>query len=293
MFSDQEYLWLATHCVKIENILQKETFIPMKCCPELTKLLQHYLLIVQPVKGEMVALVQTPKHYHIYKEHLWTKAGAAMTPEMMYKIIHKFSENYIGASFGSQEYCQIAVEIGQIFIGSEYKKDMEDLDKINVLAMQAGHTASIEQSNYASEVGMHQCMSSDLLLQYGRISDAWWEVAGFKPNTPAMLPLHVRQGLRRQEQAQEAGQLPAAAPGSMLAPVFDIQAIVGPLVAAVNAQMQWIEVNLQENIRKAIAKGLGRDPVWQYGTTSRTHERYKTTTRTHNRYPTTTKTYGR
>jgi len=87
-----------------------------------------------------------------------------MTPEMMYKIIHKFSENYIGASFGLQEYRQIAVEIGWIFIGSEYEKDMEDLDKINVLAMQAGHTASMEQSHYAPEVGMHRCMSSDLLL---------------------------------------------------------------------------------------------------------------------------------
>ena len=36
-------------------------------------------------------------------------------------------------------------------------------------------------------------MSTNLLLRFGQISEAWWEVTGFRDGYPSMLPLHTRQ----------------------------------------------------------------------------------------------------
>ena len=69
--------------------------------------------------------------------------------------------NYCEVEIGAHDYCQIAVEIGHVFLGSEDEVNRQELD---VLAMQLGHTASMAQRKYASEVGHIPAMSSDLLL---------------------------------------------------------------------------------------------------------------------------------
>jgi hypothetical protein len=59
---------------------------------------------------------------------------------------------------------------------------------------QRGYLLHVKQAQYVHEVHHLPAMSSDLLLQYGRISEAWWEVLGLKPSRPPLLPLrqHVK-----------------------------------------------------------------------------------------------------
>ena len=46
---------------------------------------------------------------------------------------------------------------------------------------------------YASKEGKVPSMSTNLLLCFGQISEAWWEVTGFRDGYPSMLPLHTHQ----------------------------------------------------------------------------------------------------
>jgi hypothetical protein len=247
MFRDHDSLWLVTRRVKSESFAQRDTFIPIKCHPQLTKLFERYLLIVCPVEAELVYHVKGEAAYHTYREFLWTKSGARMTSSDMYQSIKDFMSNYCEVEIGAHDYRQIAVEIGRVFLGSEDEVNRQDLD---VLAMQSGHTASMAQRKYALEVGHIPAMSSDLLLRYGRASELWWEVVGFKPNTPPMLPLRTRMRLPHAPQATALGSGNAA-----LAPI-DIQTLFQQQTAFLLSEMQKLATTIRTEAQSAVAEGL-------------------------------------
>lgn len=249
VFRDYQSIWLATRRVKSENIMEKETFIPMKCHPELTMLLEHYLLIIRPVEAELVKVVRSTKHYHTFTEFLWTKDCEPLSPEAMRKTILLFTTKYFGVSIGPQEYRQICVEIGRVFLGSEFEIREEDMD---ALASQAGHSIDMTRLRYAPEVGKIPSMSSDLLGRFGRVSEAWWQVAGFRPEYPPMLPLRARQDIRATASItphQSAPTIPQAL-------LFDTQAVILAMTSAVTAEMQKVEDRLETIVRKTIAEAL-------------------------------------
>ena len=250
IFRDFHSLWLATRRIKTENRVEKETFIPMKCYPELTKLLERYLLIVRPVEAELVKVVRTPQHYHNFTEYMWTKNCEPISPEAMRKSILDFTTKYFDSSIGTHDYRQICVEIGRVFLGSEFEIRQDDLD---ALATQAGHTILMTRLRYASEEGMPACMSSDLLARFGRVSEAWWEVAGFRPGHAPMLPLRARQDIRA---TTTLNPPPPPGPTSIQPPVFDTQSIILALTATVKAEIQKVEHSLEAQVRKAVAEAM-------------------------------------
>jgi hypothetical protein len=255
---DYQSIWLATRRVKSENIMEKETFIPMKCHPELTKLLERYLLIVRPVEAELVKVVRDTEHYLNFTEFLWTKDCKPISPEAMRKAILQFTAKYFDSSIGTQEYRQICVEIGRVFLGSESEIRQEDID---ALASQAGHSIDMTRLRYAPEVGKIPTMSSDLLGRFARVSQAWWEVTGFRPGYPPMLPLRARQNIRAAAPVAHLQQGPVVAQ----APVVDTQAIILAVTSAVTAEMQKIEAGLQELVRKTVAEAMIHSQYPQMG----------------------------
>ena len=68
--------------------------------------------------------------------------------------------------------------MGRTFLGSEFEIKEEEID---ALAAQAGHSITISHLRYASEVGKLPSMSSNILLCFGKVPEAWWEHSGFKP----------------------------------------------------------------------------------------------------------------
>jgi len=251
MFRDFKSLWLATRRVKNESRKQKETFLPMKCHPELTKLFERYLLIVRPVEAELVKVLHGDEHYLIYKEYLWTKAGSRLKPQQMRNTIQKFNSTYCGVAAGTKDYRQLCVQMGRTFLGSEFEIKEEEMD---ALASQAGHTITMTRLRYAPEVGALPSMSSDLLLRYGRVSEMWWEHAGFKPNTPPLLPLHVRQQLR--DAAPPITYAPITGGVDIQPTIVDTQAIILAVTSALIAQVQKIDSSLDTHVRRAIAEAL-------------------------------------
>ena len=249
IFRDFDSLWLCTRRIKTENRNEKETFIPMKCHPELTKLLERYLLIVRPVEAELVKVVRTPHHYHTFTEYMWTKNCEPISPEAMRKTILDYTTKYFDSPIGTQEYRQICVEIGRVFLGSENEIREEDLD---ALATQAGHSIIMTRLRYAPEVGMPPSMSSDLLGRFARVSEAWWQVAGFRPGHAPLLPLRTRQNLR----AESSNSTLPMGSTSTQAPVVDTQSIILALTSAFTAEIQKIEHSLDVQVRKAVAEAM-------------------------------------
>jgi hypothetical protein len=95
---------------------------------------------------------------------------------------------------GPRSYRQVCVEIGRVFLGSEM-----EIEELDLLAAQMGHSIHMARSHYALEIGHRPGMSSDLVLRYGRISEGWWEVAGFKAGMPPLEPLRSRRKLMAAE----------------------------------------------------------------------------------------------
>lgn len=116
--------------------------------------------------------------------------GVKMSPKAVSQSLLTFMKEECNVGIGPRIHQQICVEIGRVFLGSEAEIEAAELD---LLAMQMGHSVHMARSNYALEIGYLPGMSSDLLLRYGRISQAWWSVIGFKTGTPPLEPLCIRK----------------------------------------------------------------------------------------------------
>ena len=242
VFRDERDIWIVTRRVKTTNQIHKESFLPMKCPPRLTKFLEKYLLLVRPIESQLISIAKGGGEeglsaYHLYKEYLWTKQGARMKAEKWYDVIRSFLSGYCKIDTGVHDYRQLAVEIGRVFIGSEAVVDEERED---VIAEQAGHKAGMARVKYAAEVGHLPAMSSDLLLRYGRASELWWEVTGFMPNMPPMLPLRTRIAHRKKQSEHPSNR----------------QALIRELTASLVHEIQGVDIGLRADILSAVNESL-------------------------------------
>jgi hypothetical protein len=176
----------VTRRTKSETLTQKETFLPMKCHPLLSECLEKYLLLIRPVEMQLALQLRGEEAYLLYSEYLWMTNCRRTTPKEMYKFIRKFLKDDCNFSGGVQEYRQIAVEIARVYLGPRANVDPNELDPV---ANQRGHSANVARRYYAVEANHLPGMSSDLLKEYGRASEGWWGVTGFKPGSPPSLPL--------------------------------------------------------------------------------------------------------
>ncbi len=165
LFMDEDQaLWLVTRRTKVETQTRKETFIPKKCHPLLTTFLIQYFALIRPTECALIDFLKGPEAAVIYSEYMWVKSGARMSETNFYSLMDNFL-TILWCQMNCRDYRQIHVELGRIFLGSEAELDDEQMD---VLAEQAGHSASMAQLKYASEIGHLPYLSSDLILRYGR-----------------------------------------------------------------------------------------------------------------------------
>ena len=189
LFRDGTDVWLVNRRVKSETLVGHETFIPTKCYPRLSRLLEQYFFVIRPLEKELAYQVYGKQAYQEYSDYAWVQGGEKITADRMYKELEIFLHQYCEIKAGIQVYRQLCVEIGRTFLGSEFEIVQ---DQLELLSAQRGHSLRVEQAQYAPGVHHLPGMSSDLLLRYGRISETWWEVLGLKPGQPPLLPLCQR-----------------------------------------------------------------------------------------------------
>jgi len=238
-------IWLVTRRLKTKQ----ETFIPLKCPPLVTDLLRKYLTIIRPVEEHIAFHVRGTEARTLYREYLWVQNCVLMQKQTMYNMIPDFLEATINSRIGVHDYRQIAVEMSRCFLGSEFEMEQEELD---TLAAQRGHTEETARKRYASEVGHLPGLSSELLLRFGRSSEKWWHVSGFKPGAPPLLPLKTRQELLS-KQTPRAEKIPADANESGHTSI-----VPQDLAAILAATTQDIFLNMQTTLLAEMKETLSK-----------------------------------
>lgn len=244
---DSSVIWLATRRLKTETQTGVEQFLPLKCHPELTDFFKKTLMLVRPVQVELGFVLQGATTRQIYSEYLWVHSGGRLKDRNAYNLIRDFFSKYCGVGLGVHDYRQVSIEIGRVFLGSEAEIDDEELD---TTAAQAGHSLNMARWKYAPEIGKLPNTSSDVMLRFARASEKWWEITGFKPNVPPMLPLQTRTCIR--QEVHSTGTIPqqtSLLPGNTTLSSSDTQALanmIQTLASQIDMRMTALQTEVKE-----------------------------------------------
>jgi hypothetical protein len=244
MYDDHsQSIWLVTRRTK--NL--QETFIPLKCSPVVTGLLAKYFLVVRPVEAHIAFHVRGKEARALYREYMWVQNCELMQKSTMYNMVPEFFERTVDDRIGIHDYRQIAVEISRIFLGSELEMDQEAID---LVAAQRGHTEATARFKYASEAGHLPRLSSELLLRFGKISEKWWHVTGFKPGAAPLPPLRTRQRLLNR--TADNMDFDNSGPGERL-PEQMMSAFTKAMESTFHQMQSKVEKQIKDSSAKALA----------------------------------------
>ena len=248
MFRAHGDIWLVTRRVKYENLIRRDVFIPIKVHPRLQKLLEQYFLIVRPLEEDLAEMIYGPETAKLYSEFMWVEMGRLVSSDNFSEHLQAFLGPCCSAPIHGKAYRQVAVEIARIFLGSQHEI-LQDEDEDDILAAQRGHNLSTSRRSYALEIGHLPSMSSDTLRQFGRISEAWWEVVGFKTGCPPLLPLSRRR---------KAARTAATVPSGDVAGLLDLGSddLLDHITATVASEVQKAQATLLKEIQKVVAAGI-------------------------------------
>lgn len=252
VFRSEKHYWFVTRRSKSETIINKEVFVPVKLHPRLCKMLDKYLLIIRPMEIDFATMRYGNEEGKLYQQYLFVRNGCKVTDVHFRENVKTFMRKYCGVEVGPGPFRNLMVEVTRRYIGSENEMWEEELD---VLASARGHSLSTNREHYATEEGHLPCMSSDLLLRYDRGSEAWWEVTGFKPRCPPLLPLKQR----RQLKDQIAGSLNEASDyqtNQTLNHSFDPSSLLASLTSTITSELQKIKSTIRTEVQSAVAESM-------------------------------------
>ena len=248
MFRAHGDLWLVTRRVKYENLIRRDVFIPIKVHPRLQKLLEQYFLVVRPLEEDLAEIIYGPETAKLYSEFMWIEMGRQTSSENFSEHLQTFLGPCCSTPIHGKAYHQVAVEIAWTFLGSQHEI-LQDEDEDDILAAQHRHNLSTSRQSYALEIGHLPSMSSDTLRRFGRISEAWWEVVGFKPGCPPLLPLFKHHRHNRTTTTSFTSDNSSASN-------IDSDALMEHITATVASEMQSTQATLLKEIQKAVAAGI-------------------------------------
>ncbi|KIJ31750.1 hypothetical protein M422DRAFT_266500 [Sphaerobolus stellatus SS14] len=234
VFRDGDDIWFAIRRTKTENRTQMDTFIPTKCPPRLSRLIETLQLVLRPFETTLV-------------QHLFGEEACLITKQFFWE----FLPGYCDINVGAQEYRQLYVEICRVFVGSELESflDGDDVSDDDVGIRQQSHSAAVARTHYAVEEGCLPSMTSQMLRQFGRISDMFCEVWGGKEGKPARQPIRTRQNIIQEVASTLSNSLNANSNLSEAAIVRIVSATLSHLHA------QWAQ-ELSTSIKKNIVDSL-------------------------------------
>ncbi|KIJ39980.1 hypothetical protein M422DRAFT_257290 [Sphaerobolus stellatus SS14] len=140
---DGQGIWTADRRLKTEGITDTDSFIPAKCPPQLSRILERYILLVRPFETTLVQIVhgQTdPGAVQLTSQFLCIQEGQKVSETTVSCWIKDFFKEHCHVSVGSRQYRQVAIEIIKVFLGSEHLVNEKQFD---TLARQFGHLLAV------------------------------------------------------------------------------------------------------------------------------------------------------
>jgi hypothetical protein len=195
--------WWINRRVKSEHLVHHESFIPVKFPPEMEEVLHTYLLVIRPVEIVFARHLWGHDAAALYNEYMWVTMGQRLMEEKFSRLLETFSRNFFGCGLTVRPYRQIVVALSRAYLGSEGEIEEEDGD---ALVEQRGHSVEMSRTHYGRRVDRLQSLSDDVLIRFGRVSEAWWQLVGFFPGKPPLLPVDQRRHIRSQNQESSTVQ---------------------------------------------------------------------------------------
>ncbi|KAF7424933.1 ATP-dependent DNA helicase sgs1 [Pleurotus ostreatus] len=258
VFRSLKDLWLVTRRTKAEHLQGAESFIAMKCHPELTHLLEIYLLGIRPLEQILARVAWDEETALLYAEYLWLDMGKVITADTFSELLATFMQQKAGVrDCGLRNFRQLTVEMGRVYLGSEFQLAMEGEDAFAELR---GHTTRVERAHYAPEAGHLPSLTSDMVLRFGFASDAWARMMGCFPEYPPMVPLIVkkRNQLFPTTTTFTTSGVTAATPTLDTAALLaGIRAeIANTVTGAVSSAMARVMDAVESKVQKSVAEGV-------------------------------------
>jgi hypothetical protein len=247
--------WFVTRRVKFESLIRREVFVPTKLNPLFAKLLQFYLLVIRPMETEFAWILWGEETSHLYDEYFWVDMGHRTQEEHFSQTLQSLTQTYCGVGLSLRPYRQIVIAIARAYLGSEYEINQDEEDS---LAEQANHSHQTQVRMYASQEGHLHCMSSDTLLRFGHVSEAWWKLVQFYPGHPPILPIQQR---RRLHQTLQPNSLPLDStsppqPASSAQASLDTGKIIEHLTMTMSTAIAQMKAELTSHIQQSIVTGI-------------------------------------
>jgi len=267
-------LWLVIRRVKFENLIHHEVFVPMKLHSQLSDLMRFYLLVIRPLEVELAWLLWGEETSHLYEEYLWLHMGERMMEQQLGKNLESFTGRYCGTGLSPRPYRHIVVGIARTYLGSEFEIDEDEDD---VLARQACHGPKTRARIYAPEHGHLPSMSSDMLLRFGHVSEAWWKLTRFLPGAVPLLPLKERRSIQQECQSRTGVVTADTAQTTVQEATLDTSKIIKYLTASMTTTMNTMQMEMKTQIQEGIATGIAEvlrrqnRPLSTSGANSHTH----------------------
>jgi hypothetical protein len=247
-------VWQVTRRVKYESLIHHEVFVPVKLHPELAKLLVFYLLVIRPLEIELAWILWGEANSVLYEEYLWVQMGHRVMEHHLGNALETLTQKHCSVGLSPRPYRQLVVAIARVYLGSEYEINEDEDD---VLARQACHGPKMRIRTYAPEEGRLPCMSSDLLLRYGHVSEAWWKLTQFYPGALPLLPLMERRLIQQDCRSLRVDDtIESMTVAQQSAPVIDTAKIIENLTASMTSAINTMRTEMVAQIQEGIAKGL-------------------------------------
>lgn len=260
LFHDGVELWTVTRRAKYETRIGHEVFLPSKIAPQVATELTRYLLLLLPLERTLVASCYGPEAAKLYDEYLCVAHGRRISDQEFRDYFKQAMREYCQVNAGVHDYRQLMVQVSRTYLGSGHEFDPDN--DYDVLAAQRGHSVQTARHHYAPEIDHLPALSSDALLLFGEASTAWWEVTGFRPDWPPMLPLRQRLKPRSPPPAPAELQEPGASErlGGFDRPSLQ-KFIMDCVAASMAAHKAATDFELRQLIAEAVAAGLATDFV--------------------------------
>lgn len=247
-FRNNNESWFVTRRVKSENLLGKESFFPIKINPLLAELLEMYLLVIREVEKDFAWMLWGEECFHLYDEYLWVQMGGVMNEKTFSTTLQRLTNLHCGVGLSIRPYRQLIIAVARTYLGSE--AEIEEDDEDDLLARQSNHSPYTRLRLYGNEDGHLPCLSSDTLLRYGRVSEAWWRLVNFKPGSPPVLPLKTRRRLQQDLCGTDSDES-IGSPATL-----DMAKITEHLMATISTSISQLKVDLTSQIQSSVAQGI-------------------------------------
>ena len=253
-------MWLIGWHVKSETLVQHEEFIPVKLPPELYELYKVYLLVVRPVEINFARRLWGKDAASLYHEYLYVMNGVRLMETEFYLQFKHWTELYFNCSLGIRAYCQSVVVVACAYLGTEYELELEEED--DALIKQRGHGALADRRCYGVQSSYLTTLSSDLMFQFGLMSEWWWRLTRFAPGKAPLLPLDIHWKLQGGNfyvlfDCQGQGELPVtqlAMPAQQAS--LDEDKLSAIISASVATAIRSLKDSMEEMIASKVAAGV-------------------------------------